>query len=190
MGLYVNPRNTAFTEAVHSQIYVDKTGQGFIFIIDEWDCVFRLAKDRSDCQQNYLNFLRGLFKSSDYVNLAYDEAAKETFIPNEEVAQEFLNAVDDPGWDGLIQSLERSESLLKSTWGLDSTKVAKGITEIHNETSSLLNYNRESSLTCTILMAYYSAKAYYMNPIMELPSGKDLLMWSISPQKIQIIRHW
>ena len=22
-------------------------------------------------------------------------------------------------------------------------------------------------------MAYYSAKAYYMNPIMELPSGKD-----------------
>ncbi|WP_304975823.1 PD-(D/E)XK nuclease domain-containing protein, partial [uncultured Acetatifactor sp.] len=28
------------------------------------------------------------------------------------------------------------------------------------------------SLTCTVLMAYYSAKAYYMNPVMELPSGK------------------
>lgn len=32
--------------------------------------------------------------------------------------------------------------------------------------------NSENSLTCTILMAYYSAKAYYMTPVMELPSGK------------------
>ena len=36
----------------------------------------------------------------------------------------------------------------------------------------MLKYNDENSLTCVILMAYYSAKAYYMNPIMELPSGK------------------
>ena len=43
---------------------------------------------------------------------------------------------------------------------------------IHGETASLLKYNNENSLTCTVLMAYYSAKAYYMNPVMELPSGK------------------
>ena len=43
---------------------------------------------------------------------------------------------------------------------------------IHNETASMLKYNDENSLTCTVLIAYYSAKAYYMNPIMELPSGK------------------
>ncbi len=30
--------------------------------------------------------------------------------------------------------------------------------------------NSQNALT--VLMAYYSAKAYYMNPIMELPSGK------------------
>lgn len=47
------------------------TGEKFIFVIDEWDCVFRLAKDRADCQQEYLNFLRGLFKGADYVELAY-----------------------------------------------------------------------------------------------------------------------
>lgn len=35
-----------------------------------------------------------------------------------------------------------------------------------------LQYNDENSLTCTILMAYYSAKAYYLNPVLELPSGK------------------
>ncbi len=48
-----------------------QTGQGFVFVIDEWDCVFRVAKDRKEIQKDYLDFLRGLFKSSNYVELAY-----------------------------------------------------------------------------------------------------------------------
>ena len=55
---------------------------------------------------------------------------------------------------------------------MDEKAVSEGMSAIHNETASLLKYNDENSLTCTVLMAYYSAKAYYMNPIMELPSGK------------------
>ncbi len=74
--------------------------------------------------------------------------------------------------DGVIKVLERSERLLHSTWNMDGNAVAQGIASIHNGTSSILKYNNENALTCTILMAYYSAKAYYMNPIMELPSGK------------------
>ena len=74
--------------------------------------------------------------------------------------------------DGLTQSLDRSEELLKSTLALDGNSVADGIAAIHSETASILKYNDENSLTCTILMAYYSAKAYYMNPLLELPSGK------------------
>ena len=50
--------------------------------------------------------------------------------------------------------------------------MAEGTELIHSETASILKYNDENSLACTVLMAYYSAKAYYMNPIMELPSGK------------------
>ena len=34
------------------QIYA-KTEEGFIFIIDEWDCVFRMAKERKDIQKEY-----------------------------------------------------------------------------------------------------------------------------------------
>ena len=83
-----------------------------------------------------------------------------------------MNVVDEPGWDGLTRSLERSETLLKSTWTLDGNAVAEGVAAIHSETASILKYNDENSLTCTILMAYYSAKAYYMNPLLELPSGK------------------
>lgn len=315
-------------------------GEGFVFIIDEWDCVFRMAKDRKDVQKEYLDFLRGLFKGSEYVELAYmtgilpikkygehkvnsaegrregplegsainifgeysmvdprnlgeyfgftgeevmeqcrlhnvdyteiekwydgyqlgglhiynpksvvdaltwkkiksywtgtetyealkvyidmnfdglkesvtlmlgngrcridpttfqndmttfktrddvltllvhlgyltyDEKNSEVFIPNQEIVQEFVRAVKVGGWDGVIQALNRSEELLRSTWEMDGKAVAEGLEAIHSETASILQYNHENSLTCAILMAYYSARAYYMNPVMEMPSGK------------------
>lgn len=309
---------------VLSRIY-SQVGEGFIFIIDEWDCVFRFAKEREDVQKAYLDFLRGLFKGAEYVDLAYmtgilpikkygehsainifdeysmvdpaelagffgfteeevvglcgqrgidfselqswydgyilngihiynpksvvdavirgkfksywtgtetyealkvyidlnfdglkeavigmlsnvnckidpstcqndmttfktkddvltllihlgylafDEMRSEVFIPNQEIAQEFLRSVKMGGWSGLLQALNRSEKLLQSTWEMDGKAVAEGMEAIHSETASMLKYNDENSLTCTVLMAYYSAKVYYMNPVMELPSGK------------------
>ena len=47
----------------------------------------------------------------------------------------------------------------------------------------MLQYHNENSLTCTILMAYYSAKAYYMNPIMELPSGRGFADVAYLPRR-------
>lgn len=311
-------------QGVLKQLYASR-GERFIFILDEWDCVFRLAKERREIQKNYLDFLRGLFKGAEYVELAYmtgilpikkygehsainifkeysmlkpgriaecfgftetevkslceryhvdyeqtkqwydgyllnethiynpqavaelmdsgdfqnywtgtetyealkvyidlnfdglkevviamlgnchcqidpstfqndmttfqtkddvltllvhlgyltfDRKAAEVYIPNQEIIQEFVRTVKVGGWNGLIESLSRSEELLKSTWALDETAVAEGLAEIHNNTASILKYNNENSLTCVILMAYYSAKAYYLNPIVELPSGK------------------
>lgn len=307
-----------------NQIYA-ATGKGFIFIIDEWDCVFRIAREQENVQKRYLDFLRGLFKGADYADLVYmtgilpikkygehsainifdeysmidsrnlgeyfgfteeevrqqcgkhgmeyaelerwydgylsggqhiynpksvadalmwkkcksywtgtetyealkvyidrnydglreaviemlgngrckinsrkfqndmttftskddvlmllvhlgyltfDENTEEVFIPNQEITQEFLSVVDGPAWKGLTDALNRSEELLKQTWALNGDAVAKNMEAIHNETTSLLKYNNENSLTCTVLLAYYSAKMYYMNPIMELPSGK------------------
>lgn len=306
------------------QIYA-QTGKGFIFIIDEWDCVFRIAKERDDIQKKYLDFLRGLFKGKNYVELAYmtgilpikkygehsainifeefsmiapaelseyfgftekevrklcdastidyrdvqkwydgyllnelhiynpksvidvirrgrfksywtgtetyealkiyidrnfdglkeaiikmlsnlrcridsstfqndmttfktkddiltllvhlgylayDEDSEEVFIPNQEISMEFMRAVKVGGWDGLMRALNRSEELLRDTWELDGEAVADGISAVHNETASILKYNNENSLACTVLIAYYSARTYYINPIMELPSGK------------------
>ena len=105
--------------------------------------------------------------------LAYDEDTEEAFIPNQEIAQEYMRAIKVGGWGGLTEALNCSEELLRSTWALDGEAVAAGMSAIHDEAASLLKYNNENSLTCTVLMAYYSTKAYYMNPIMELPSGKD-----------------
>lgn len=104
--------------------------------------------------------------------LTYDAEKEEVFIPNQEIMQEFIRAVKVGGWAGVMESLNRSEELLQNTWLLNGMAVAEGIAFIHNETASILKYNDENSLACTVLMAYYSAKAYYVNPIMELPTGK------------------
>lgn len=42
----------------------DMTGDKFIIIIDEWDALFREAKENVTLQKEYLQLLRGLFKSS------------------------------------------------------------------------------------------------------------------------------
>lgn len=41
--------------------------------------------------------------------LTYDKNTSEVMIPNLEITQEFMRAVKVGGWDGLIQSLNRSE---------------------------------------------------------------------------------
>lgn len=51
-----------------------KTGKQFIIIIDEWDVLIRDEAAQLDVQEEYINFLRGLFKRSEsmkYIGLAY-----------------------------------------------------------------------------------------------------------------------
>lgn len=43
----------------------------FVFIIDEWDCIFRENQNNYEAQKNYLDFLRNLLKDKSYVKLAY-----------------------------------------------------------------------------------------------------------------------
>jgi hypothetical protein len=48
-----------------------ETQEEFIFIIDEWDCMFRENKNETQAQTAYLDFLRDLLKDKPYVKLAY-----------------------------------------------------------------------------------------------------------------------
>ena len=43
----------------------------FIFVIDEWDCIFREFKNDKEAQKGYLDYLRLLLKEQPYVELAY-----------------------------------------------------------------------------------------------------------------------
>lgn len=47
------------------------TGEKFIVLIDEWDCVFRVKKGKQREQEEFLNFLRALFKDKVYLELVY-----------------------------------------------------------------------------------------------------------------------
>lgn len=78
--------------------------------------------------------------------LTFDKNTSEAFIPNLEISQEFLKAMDGPDWSGIQQALKRSSDLLKTTWALDGDSVAEGIAAIHDETALILKYNDENSL--------------------------------------------
>ena len=63
-------------ETLYDTLYsaVKFTENKFIIIIDEWDALFREAKDDIDLQEEYIQLLRGLFKSSltdDIIACAY-----------------------------------------------------------------------------------------------------------------------
>ena len=52
----------------------NQTGQKFVIIIDEWDVLIRDASTDLVVQEEYINFLRGMFKGSEptkYIQLAY-----------------------------------------------------------------------------------------------------------------------
>jgi hypothetical protein len=71
-GTMVNPDETSLSKAIE-MIYDSKdySGKGFIFIVDEWDCIFREAKGNKEAQKEYLDFLKGLLKGKRCVKLAY-----------------------------------------------------------------------------------------------------------------------
>lgn len=115
--------------------------------------------------------------------LAYDESSKEVFIPNMEIAGEFRNAIEgSKGWETLADALQSSEALLEETLRFDEEAVAQRIDQVHAETTSILSYNDENSLSCVISIAYYSAKKDYML-IREFPSGKGFADIVFLPKK-------
>lgn len=73
-------------------------------------------------------------------------------------------------WHEVIQSVEASRVLLEALWIMDEDAVAEGIDRARKEVSNL-QYNDENALSCTINLAFYFAREYYMI-IRELPSGK------------------
>ena len=64
---YYEPDLVSVLEEIYSQ-----TKSKFIFVIDEWDCIFRDSeKSNKDTYKLYLDFLRDMLKNQPYVSLAY-----------------------------------------------------------------------------------------------------------------------
>ena len=102
--------------------------------------------------------------------LGYDSTSREVFIPNQEIAIEYYNAITNTDWDIVAHALKQSEKLLQSVLTKDAEAVAKGMEEAHMETSHI-QYNDENALSYTLSLAFYSARQKYII-IRELPTGK------------------
>ena len=114
--------------------------------------------------------------------LSYHWDDKTVSIPNREVAIEYINAIRTIEWGEVTRSVEASRKLLEALWHMDGEAVAAGIDRAHNEIS-ILQYNDENSLSCTVNLAFYYAREYY-TIIRELPSGKGFADICFIPRRI------
>lgn len=70
-GAYSFPTDSLPTALATLFAREEREKKGFIFIIDEWDCIFRETPEDKQAQKAYLDFLRDLLKDRIYVRLAY-----------------------------------------------------------------------------------------------------------------------
>ncbi len=104
--------------------------------------------------------------------LAYNEEKNTAFVPNEEIRQELVNAVNSRKWDEFIRFQQESDQLLDATLNLDEKTVAEKIEKIHSEYASSIQYNDENSLSSVLSIAYLSSMQYYFKPVREMPAGR------------------
>ena len=77
---------------------------------------------------------------------------KVAYVPNAEIKAVLLDIVREQNWYERIETIKRSENLLKAIKELDGTTVATIIQDIHNSSAvSLLDYNDEESLTYCVM---------------------------------------
>ena len=114
--------------------------------------------------------------------LTYDFDTKTTWIPNSEVQQEFINSIEDGGWEEIMHAIRSSDALIQAALDGDAEAVAEGIARSHEENASILKYNDENTLACVISLAFYTArKKYIMHR--ELPTGKGFADIVYIPRK-------
>ena len=113
--------------------------------------------------------------------LTYNSIDGSVSIPNKEVSQEYVNAISTMNWYGVADSLDASRKLLEALWAMDADVVAAGVEKAHEEIS-ILQYNDENSLSCTIQLAFYYAREYY-TIVRELPTGKGFADVCMIPRK-------
>jgi hypothetical protein len=104
--------------------------------------------------------------------LTYDFYNKTCWIPNEEVRQQFITCIkSDKGWSNVMSAIRQSDELLQLTLAGKADEIASAIEQVHQDNTSILQYNNENSLSCVVSLAYYSARRDYIMR-RELQGGK------------------
>ena len=114
--MYINKGNNDFRDIVAHE-YVDKTS-----LIPLVNAMLN-SENRYSCDTTeFRNDMRIIRSKNDVLTvlihlgyLAYDGDAQECYLPNKEVADGFLNAVEDTSWVRLVEALTASRNLLTAT---------------------------------------------------------------------------
>ncbi len=93
--------------------------------------------------------------------LAYDEAKGKCYIPNHEIKEEFIIAMDDLKWNDICNPISSSEELLEKTLDGDAEYINETLDRNHNELATIFNKNKEDVLGIIVYISYYNAKKYY-----------------------------
>ncbi|MDD7161068.1 MAG: AAA family ATPase [Candidatus Ornithospirochaeta sp.] len=104
--------------------------------------------------------------------LGYDSEERSCFIPNYELMEEWISAIEDTSdYRSVVELIRDSKALMEATWKGDEEIVAEAVARAHTEACSILKYNNEGSFQSALHLAYYYAKSCY-TIVNELPGGK------------------
>lgn len=96
--------------------------------------------------------------------LSYDKSTATARIPNYEVRCEFERTIKETNWKNLAGIIRQSERFLRDTLAGNEQSVALALDAVHQDNTSVLQYNNENSLSCVITLAYMAArKAFYVH---------------------------
>ena len=104
--------------------------------------------------------------------LAYDDEAQQCYIPNEEVRQQWFDALkvtDD--YKEVIRLLESSKELMNSLLAKDETALAEALEHVHSTALAPKAYNNEASFQTVLGLAFFYANTKY-TVYREAPGGK------------------
>ena len=116
--------------------------------------------------------------------LTYNVDTKECWIPNAEVAEEFVRSIRHvASWTPVMNAINDAENCLKAILSGDAETVAALVERCHQENTSIIKYNDENSLACVVTLALYTAKNKYL-VFREMPSGKGYADIAFLPRPV------
>ncbi|MBR1669350.1 MAG: AAA family ATPase [Butyrivibrio sp.] len=105
------------------------------------DCILRMLAGE-ECEVDtgsYQNDLTSFKRRDDVMTalihmgyLGYNPENGKAFIPNEEVRDVFVSAINVGEWDDIVYALRNSDSVLEATWNKDAEAVASAIAKSHH----------------------------------------------------------
>lgn len=114
--------------------------------------------------------------------LSYNDTRETVRIPNYEVQREFERTIQDGNWKYLAKALNDSEQLLADTLAGNAQAVADAVDYVHQDNTSILQYNDENSLACVLSLAYVAARKDFVM-VRELPTGKGFADIVLIPRR-------